>query len=174
MGEVALTERVVFTSRRESRLLRKGRRITNPSSRCVTPTGSSTNSTAPSGVSTSSREPRPRRVHRPRTSAFTDRPKHLDPVQSYSEDEATFLYQIVEPPLQYHYLKRPYVLEPATSDGMPRLRRLDANGRELPATADPAKVVSTVVEVRIRPGILYQPHPAFATKIGRASCRERV
>ena len=95
--------------------------------------------------------------------AFTERPKHLDPVQSYSEDEATFLYQIVEPPLQYHYLKRPYVLEPATSDGMPRLRRLDANGRELPATADPAKVVSTVVEVRIRPGILYQPHPAFAT-----------
>ena len=95
--------------------------------------------------------------------AFTERPKHLDPVQSYSEDEATFLYQIVEPPLQYHYLKRPYVLEPATADGMPRLRRLDANGRELPATADPAKVVSTVVEVRIRPGILYQPHPAFAT-----------
>ena len=95
--------------------------------------------------------------------AFTERPKHLDPVQSYSEDEATFLYQIVEPPLQYHYLKRPYVLEPATADGMPRLRWLDANGRELPATADPAKVVSTVVEVRIRPGILYQPHPAFAT-----------
>ena len=95
--------------------------------------------------------------------AFTERPKHLDPVQSYSEDEATFLYQIVEPPLQYHYLKRPYVLEPATADGMPKLRRLDAGGRELPATADPAKVVSTVVEVRIRPGILYQPHPAFAT-----------
>lgn len=95
--------------------------------------------------------------------AFTERPKHLDPVQSYSEDEATFLYQIVEPPLQYHYLKRPYLLEPATADGMPRLRRLDASGRELPATADPAKVVSTVVEVRIRPGIRYQPHPAFAT-----------
>ena len=95
--------------------------------------------------------------------AFTERPKHLDPVQSYSEDEATFLYQIVEPPLQYHYLKRPYVLEPATADGMPKLRRLDGGGRELPATADPAKVVSTVVEVRIRPGILYQPHPAFAT-----------
>ena len=39
--------------------------------------------------------------------AFTERPKHLDPVQSYSEDEASFLYQIVEPPLQYHYLTRP-------------------------------------------------------------------
>lgn len=94
--------------------------------------------------------------------AFTERPKHLDPVQSYSEDEATFLYQIVEPPLQYHYLKRPYALEPATADGMPRLRRLDAAGRELAADADPAGVARTVVEVRIRPGILYQPHPAFA------------
>jgi ABC-type transport system substrate-binding protein len=94
--------------------------------------------------------------------AFTERPKHLDPVQSYSEDEASFLYQIVEPPLQYHYLKRPYALEPATADGMPRLRRFDGGGRELAANADPSRVVRTVVEVRIRPGILYQPHPAFA------------
>jgi len=95
-------------------------------------------------------------------SAFTERPKHLDPVQSYSEDEATFLYQIVEPPLQYHYLKRPYVLEPATAAEMPRLRRYAGDGRELPATADPASIARTVLEIRIRPGILYQPHPAFA------------
>lgn len=42
--------------------------------------------------------------------AFTDRPKHLDPAQSYTEDEAVFTAQIYEPPLQYHYLKRPYQL----------------------------------------------------------------
>lgn len=94
--------------------------------------------------------------------AFTERPKHLDPVQSYSEDEATFLYQIVEPPLQYHYLKRPYVLEPATAAAMPTLRRYDASGRELAVSADASKVARTVVEVRVKPGILYQPHPAFA------------
>ncbi|WP_418648914.1 ABC transporter substrate-binding protein [Thauera butanivorans] len=94
--------------------------------------------------------------------AFTERPKHLDPVQSYSEDEAAFLYQIVEPPLQYHYLKRPYVLEPATAAEMPGVRRYDRNGRELPATADAANVAKTVVEIRIEEGILYQPHPAFA------------
>ena len=97
-------------------------------------------------------------------SAFTERPKHLDPVQSYSEDEASFLYQIVEPPLQYHYLKRPYVLEPATALEMPRLQRYGRNGSELPATADPAGVAKTIVEIRIQPGILYQPHPAFAQK----------
>ncbi len=47
--------------------------------------------------------------------AFTDRPKHLDPVQSYSEDEITFTAQIYEPPLQYHYLKRPYEVIAATA-----------------------------------------------------------
>ena len=36
--------------------------------------------------------------------AFTDRPKHLDPVQSYTEDEARFTQQVYEAPLQYHYL----------------------------------------------------------------------
>jgi oligopeptide transport system substrate-binding protein len=44
------------------------------------------------------------------------------------------LYQIYEPPLQYHYLKRPYVLEPATADGMPAAR-LDATGASCPADA---------------------------------------
>ena len=51
--------------------------------------------------------------------AFTDRPKHLDPAQSYTEDEITFTAQIYEPPLQYHYLKRPYELIPATVEQVP-------------------------------------------------------
>jgi hypothetical protein len=37
-------------------------------------------------------------------SSFPERPKHLDPVQSYTEDEARFTQQVFEPPLQYHYL----------------------------------------------------------------------
>jgi oligopeptide transport system substrate-binding protein len=96
--------------------------------------------------------------------AFTNRPKHLDPVQSYSEDEATFLYQIYEPPLQYHYLKRPYTLTPATAAAMPKLTLLDKQGRALPADADPAAVAFSVYEIRIAPGIRYQPHPAFARR----------
>ena len=31
--------------------------------------------------------------------AFTDRPKHLDPAQLYTEDEIAFTSQIYEPPL---------------------------------------------------------------------------
>ena len=93
-------------------------------------------------------------------SAFTERPKHLDPVQSYSEDEAEFNSQIYEPPLQYHYLKRPYTLVPLTAEAMPRVRSVDAAGRDVPA--DSPRVAFTLYEIRIRPGILYQPHPAFA------------
>ena len=94
--------------------------------------------------------------------AFSQRPKHLDPVQSYSEDEATFLYQIYEPPLQYHYLKRPFQLQVSAAAEMPALRQFDAAGKLLPAGADPAKIARSEYEIRIRPGIRYQPHPAFA------------
>ncbi len=94
-------------------------------------------------------------------SAFVNRPKHLDPVQSYSENEATFTYQIYEPPLQYHYLKRPYALEPAAALQMPDLRLFDANGVELPADAPAERIASSEYTIRIRPGMRYQPHPAF-------------
>ncbi len=96
--------------------------------------------------------------------AFTERPKHLDPVQSYSEDEITFTAQIYEPPLQYHYLKRPYELIPGTAVEVPKPRYLDARGRPLPDTADAARIAYTDYVIRIRPGIRYQPHPAFAAQ----------
>ena len=83
-------------------------------------------------------------------SAFTNRPKHLDPVQSYAEDEATFLYQIYEPPLQYHYLNRPYELIPGAAAQMPRISRFDADGQPLPEAAPNAQVAHSVYEVRVR------------------------
>ncbi|PKO83879.1 MAG: peptide ABC transporter substrate-binding protein [Betaproteobacteria bacterium HGW-Betaproteobacteria-11] len=95
-------------------------------------------------------------------SAFTDRPKHLDPVQSYSEDEIVFTAQIYEPPLQYHYLKRPYTLEPATATRVPQPVYLDAEKRVLPANVNPERIAFTDYVISIKPGILYQPHPAFA------------
>ncbi|HEX5802994.1 MAG TPA: ABC transporter substrate-binding protein, partial [Azospira sp.] len=95
-------------------------------------------------------------------SAFTERPKHLDPVQSYTEDEITFTAQIYEPPLQYHYLKRPYELVPLTTEAVPVPRYLDAAGRPLPADAPVDKIAESIYEIRLKPGIRYQPHPAFA------------
>jgi oligopeptide transport system substrate-binding protein len=95
-------------------------------------------------------------------SAFTERPKHLDPVQSYSEDEITFTAQIYEPPLQYHYLRRPYELVPATAVAVPQPRYLDAHGKPLPAAAPAARIAFTDYLIEIQPNIRYQPHPAFA------------
>jgi ABC-type transport system substrate-binding protein len=97
-------------------------------------------------------------------SAFSERPKHLDPVQSYSEDEGVFTAQIYEPPLQYHYLKRPYALIPASAQTVPLPRYYDAQGRELPADAASETIATSVYDIELRPGIRYQPHPAFALK----------
>ncbi len=96
--------------------------------------------------------------------AFSERPKHLDPVQSYSEDEITFTAQIYEPPLQYHYLKRPYELIPLTAVAVPQAQYFDAAGRALPADAEASRIAFTDYVIEIKPGILYQPHPAFATQ----------
>ncbi|MDQ5881057.1 MAG: peptide/nickel transport system substrate-binding protein, partial [Pseudomonadota bacterium] len=96
-------------------------------------------------------------------SAFTERPKHLDPVQSYTEDEITFTAQVYEPPLQYHYLKRPYTLVPLTTTAVPVPRYVDAAGKTLPADAPVEKIAESIYEIRLQSGIRYQPHPAFAT-----------
>lgn len=91
-----------------------------------------------------------------------DRPKHLDPARSYSSNEVVFTAQIYDPPLQYHYLNRPYELEPSTAEGMPRVSYQDARGRALPPDAAPGNIAYTTYEIRIKPGIRYQPHPCFA------------
>ena len=93
---------------------------------------------------------------------FDEEPKHFDPAVSYSSDEYRFIQQIYEPPLQYHYLKRPYELIPLTAEAVPQPRYFDANGKELPQGASAASVVRAVYEIRIRPGIIFQPHPCFA------------
>jgi oligopeptide transport system substrate-binding protein len=92
--------------------------------------------------------------------AFVERPKHLDPAQSYTSDEYDIIQQIYEPPVQYHYLKRPYELVPATATEVPKPRFLDEGGRPVPAESE--RVAYSEYDVRIRPGVMYQPHPAFA------------
>jgi len=95
-------------------------------------------------------------------SAFSERPKHLDPARSYSSNEVEFTGQIYEPPLQYHFLKRPYTLIPLTAEAVPKPRYFDAAGKALPDDAPTASIAQSVYEIHIRPGIRYQPHPAFA------------
>ena len=83
--------------------------------------------------------------------SFSERPKHLDPVQSYSENEYVLIANIYMPPLQYHYLKRPYELIPFAAAEMPRPRYFDSNDRPLPETAPADKIAYSVYEIHIRP-----------------------
>ena len=52
--------------------------------------------------------------------SYQETPKHLDPTSSYSNNETPWTYAIYEPPLKYHYLKRPYELLPRTLVDLPK------------------------------------------------------
>ncbi|HEY6720806.1 MAG TPA: ABC transporter substrate-binding protein [Burkholderiales bacterium] len=93
---------------------------------------------------------------------FLERPKHLDPAQSYTSDEYDIIQQIYEPPLQYHYLKRPYELIPAAATEVPKPRLFDERGRPLSADTEADRVAYSEYDIHVQQGLLYQPHPAFA------------
>lgn len=81
--------------------------------------------------------------------AFNEQPKHLDPATSYNASEWQFIGQIYEPVVEYNYLLRPYTLQPLTADSMPSIQY-------------DAKTDTTTYTIRLKPKIMYQPHPAFA------------
>ena len=95
--------------------------------------------------------------------SFLERPKHLDPVQAYSDNEYQLIGSIYTPPLQYHYLKRPYELVPYTVTELPRVTYYDASDGVLPDDADAKTIAYSVYEIHLKAGLKYQPHPAFAT-----------
>ena len=87
-----------------------------------------------------------------RYAAFAERPKSLDPARAYSLDEMVFVSQIYTPPLQYHYLKRPYTLIPFMAVALPKVD----------VVLGPKGEVYSVYTITIQSGRYYQPHPAFA------------
>lgn len=91
--------------------------------------------------------------------AFSERPKFMDPARSYSSNEYAIIGQIYEPPLQYHYLKRPYQLVPSTAARFPEIYYFTDDGNP---TQDAHQAQTAVYEIEIRSGIKYQPHPALA------------
>lgn len=95
-------------------------------------------------------------------SSFSQRPKRLDPATSYESDGWTFILTTYEPPLQYHYLKRPYTLSPLTTTQLPKIEYLDAQQNILPAETSASKIAFTRYTFELKRNIRYQPHPAFA------------
>lgn len=95
-------------------------------------------------------------------SSFSSRPKHLDPTSSYSSNEILFNMQVYEPPLQYHFLKRPYQLIPLAASEMPKVTFYDKNDQPLPKTTPADEIAYSLYTITISKGVKYQPHPAFA------------
>lgn len=98
---------------------------------------------------------------------FTEEPETLDPARAYGSFMFEILCQIVEPPFQYHLLKRPYSLVPLTATDLPKpeTRAVSWQGQTIEAT---------VYTVRIRPGIQYQNHPCFVganRRLGESDAR---
>lgn len=95
--------------------------------------------------------------------AFVSRsPRYLDPTSSYSSNETPFTYQVYEPPYGYHYLKRPYTLVPRSAQAVVTPHYLDKDGQPLPENAPSEQIAESVYDVKIKQGVLFAPHPAFA------------
>jgi ABC-type transport system substrate-binding protein len=96
------------------------------------------------------------------TAVIETSPRHLDPTASYWNNDTPYTYQIYEPPYGYHYLKRPFQLVPKSASAVAKPRYIGKNGQPLPDDVAADQVAESVYDVPIKPGILYQPHPAFA------------
>lgn len=68
----------------------------------------------------------------------------LDPSKSYSDDSLVLSAQVLEPLYQYHYLKRPYEIQPLLAEGLPLI---EEKGRKL--------------TIKIKKNVFYHRHDAF-------------
>ena len=91
--------------------------------------------------------------------SFSSPPKHLDPVVSYNSNEWAILSQVYEPPLQYHYLKRPYEIEPLTLTGLPIIRHLNKQNQVVSESSNNIEFTEYLFE--LKRDVRFQEHPAF-------------
>jgi len=89
---------------------------------------------------------------------FSSEPQHMDPARSYSSGDYSIIRNVLEPPFEYHYLKRPYEMIPCTAREVPEPER-----REVTFRGRTYKE-AVVYTIRIRPGLRYQDHPCFVER----------
>jgi oligopeptide transport system substrate-binding protein len=94
-------------------------------------------------------------------SSFSEPTKTLDPAKAYDSGSYLFINQIYEPPLQYHYLKRPYQLVPLTAATMPIVTYLVTNDKETPPKSN-LPTEKTVYNITIKPHIMFQQNPLYS------------
>lgn len=79
--------------------------------------------------------------------SLDDKVESLDPAKAYSDDSLFLSAQVLEPLYQYHYLKRPYEIQPLLADGLPQMSE---KGK--------------IVRIKIKKNVFYHPHEAFGGK----------
>ena len=68
----------------------------------------------------------------------------FDPAKAYSDDSLVVAAQVLEPLYQYHYLKRPYEIQPLIAQSLPQFSER-----------------GTLLKIKLSDGIRYHDHPAF-------------
>lgn len=79
--------------------------------------------------------------------SLDDKLESLDPAKAYSDDSLLVSAQVLEPLYQYHYLKRPYEIQPLVAEGLPQFSER-----------------GTVVTIKIKKNIHFHPHEVFKGK----------
>jgi len=80
--------------------------------------------------------------------SYREAPRTLDPAVAYTTSAHAITGEVYETLLEYHYLKRPYVLIPGLAAQLPVRVELDADW--------------TLYRFELRQGVLYQQDPCFA------------
>jgi oligopeptide transport system substrate-binding protein len=68
----------------------------------------------------------------------------LDPAKAFSDDSLVVSSQSLEPLYQYHYLKRPYEIQPLLAEALPQVSKK-----------------GTILTIKIKKGIAYHLHPSL-------------
>ena len=89
-------------------------------------------------------------------------PRYLDPTASYSNNESKWTFQVYDTLYGYDYFKRPYEIVLKAAAELPVAKYFDKDGKPLPADADAELIAESVYDIKIKPGLKYAPHPAFA------------
>ena len=79
--------------------------------------------------------------------SLDDKVESLDPAKAYSDDSLLVSAQVLEPLYQYHYLKRPYEIQPLLAEGLPQF-------------SEKGKVLT----IKIKKNVFFHPHSAFNDK----------
>ncbi len=93
--------------------------------------------------------------------SFSTQIKSLDPSTANFTHESAVIDNIVEAPVAYHYLHRPYRLVPQLLAELPAPQYFDREGRPLQGDPPADQVARTEYRLRLKPGIRFQPHPCF-------------